>query len=122
MGLTGRLERVVPSGCHPVVFENTGSSDEAATRIRTWSVPGRGTGTRTASRGNPARALVWPTPRNVFGIVRVCLLATFLLPSLRQFATRFSGTRESPLTRTGRDAIAPIAEAAQEVASTNKSG
>ena len=31
-------------------------------------------------------------------------------------------TRESPSTRTVRDALAPIAEAAQEVASMNRSG
>ena len=34
----------------------------------------------------------------------------------------FSETRESPSTRTIRDAPAPIAEAAQEVASMNRSG
>jgi hypothetical protein len=37
---------------------SNGLSDEAATRIRTWSAAGCGTRTRTASSGSPARSLV----------------------------------------------------------------
>jgi hypothetical protein len=36
----------------------SGLSDEHATRIKTWSTAGRGTGTCTASSGNPSRLLV----------------------------------------------------------------